>query len=791
MIIDYYHPNGWDDVGHPSVYVRTRNKNGYLVTETIKPGDSNYIPPHCWIPINTHPKKLSRVVSRYPGVRTNENITSRGNDEIDLMRLDCPNPNVLYEIKRELRTYEADMPYEDQFMLNMFPDTKDIPEFHPRIWYFDMEWQPKGCPHEGTTTMIAIDDTHAECAIVFAWKEKQEGMTVEYIEKEGGYLLHMYENENDMHEGFLDHLSASDPDILIAHAMMWADLPQLMRRLTVEQSNRMSPIGQVIRPRKNVGYRDTQQPILGRLCFDTALPWKSGSGLETVWQKGGKGQFRNRKLATIAEDLKLTEEFGEEGAKMDADVFTWWVENFDEFVDYCVRDTTLLRRCTEKLNAIPFFIAMQKVNGVKFSSTHNVSNYIRGQFARRTPLKAPTLYNRQREDLTAATVADTKPGRWKGVALLDFASMYPQIIMDANLCITTKMQYPQKNIKSRIVPNGTYWNQEKIGILPSIVKDMMLLRGKFKQKMKDAETEEKTFQYDMLQAAVKVATNAMYGYVSQRRVGGGWIDPDIGGTITYYGRQCIETLLIESEKQGYNALAGHTDSGYIQVPFDEVDTLVKYLNKLIREKFDMPNMDIEFEAYFDYWTTADVKNRNFGIITWPESKKGTMKVTGFGYKASSVSPLTKQVQGTIFQLVGTGAEEEEVNQAIRPIAIKALKGELGIDDLAPYGRIGKDKYAGVPPMPVRGAYYYNEHINPREPFRTGDSVRWLYVSGTPDDKPHTQVIGFRNADEVDGFLIDYPVVVEKFVKAKIKGLYNVLGWDINEASGAPRPKKHW
>jgi hypothetical protein len=53
------------------------------------------------------------------------------------------------------------------------------------------------------------------------------------------------------------------------------------------------------------------------------------------------------------------------------------------------------------------------------------------------------------------------------------------------------------------------------------------------------------------------------------------------------------------------------------------------------------------------------------------------------------------------------------------------------------------------------------------------------------------VVGFRNANEVNGFLIDYPVVVEKFVKAKIKGLYNVLGWDIEEASGTPRPKKHW
>lgn len=787
MIIDYYHPNGWDDVGYPSIYLRTRTDVA-LVTDTINPGEDGFIAPHCWIPAQVNHRRLSRVVSRYPGVACQPDITALASDgKTELMRLDCPNPTVLYEIKNEITTFEADTPYEDQIMFNMFPDVNEIPDFVPRIWYFDMEWQPNGTVHEGATTMIAIDDTHAECPIVFAWKEGQEGKTVDYMEKEGGYILNMYENEDDMHDGFIDHLNACDPDILIAHALMWADLPQLMRRL--KDPNKLSPINQVIKPRKNKGYRDTQQPILGRLCFDTALAWQTGSGLETLWQKGGKGQFRDRKLATIAEHLELTEEFGEQGAKMDADVFTWWIENFDEFVDYCVRDTTLLRRCSEKLNAIPFFIAMQKAHGVQFKSTHNVTNYLRGQFARRTPLKAPTLFNRQRDTLTAATVAETKPGRWEGVALLDFASMYPRIILDANLCLTTKRRGSGDGIRS--VGNGTHWDREQTGILPAIVRDMMELRKEYKQKMKEAETEDEAFQYDMLQLAVKVATNAMYGYVSQRRVGGGWIDPDVGATITFYGRKCIEALLTESEKEGYRALAGHTDSGYIQVPFDEVDTLVEHLNEVIREKFDLPTMNVEFEAYFDYWTTADVKNRNFGIITWPESKKGTMKVTGFAFKSSNASPLTRLVQGTVFDMVGTGAEEEEVNGVIRPIAIKALNGEMSVEELAPYGRIGKEKYEGTPPMAVRGAYYYNEHINPKMPYRTGDSVRWLYILGTPEDKPNTNVVGFRDSQEIEDFVIDYPIVVEKFIKAKLKVLYSVLGWDLDEASGAAKPKKYW
>lgn len=799
MIIDYYYPDDeWEGISRPHIYIRQRGADGVLVEYTIDPNQAiesgpNYVPPHCWIPAATHPKRLSRVEARYPGTRSRGNIESTALDGTKLMRFDVPNPNDLFDIRNELQTFEADVQYVDTLLTNMYSDTKDFPVFEPRIWYFDMEWQPKGCPHEGAITMIAIDDTHAGEPVVFAWAEdRHEKANPISYEAEGGYELYLFSSEGDMLDAFLTHLDECDPDILIAHALMWADLPKLVERLGTD-ADRLSPIGQVIRPLKKDGYRENAQPVLGRLCYDTALDWTKGSGLEAMWQKSGKGQFRKKSLANIAVELKLTEEFGEQGEKMEADVFTWWVENFDEFVDYCVRDTTLLRRCSEKLKVIPYHLAMQKHCGVSFKSTCNVSNYIRGLISRHTPLKAPSTYHRQREEYKAATVPDTVGGRHEGVAAIDFKSMYPLIIIDANLCPTTKRHNAQFDDGTvRAVGNGTYWAKKPLGILPAVVTGMLDLRAEYKRLAKEATTEEERAQYDMLQLAVKIATNACYGYVSQKKVGGGWIDPDIGATITHYGRECIETLLTESEKKGYKALAGHTDSGYIQIPFDEIESHLEELNKTIQDKYDLPNMEIELEAYFDYWLTADVKNQNFGIIQWPEEKKGHLKVTGFSYKASTVSPITKEIQGKIFDLVGNGADEEEVTAAIRPMALSVLKGERPLEELAPHGRIGKDKYSpSHMPMAVRGAYYYNEHINPKTPFRTGDSVQWVYVKATPEGMPHTNVVGFRNLDEADGFVIDYSTCVEKFIRAKIKRIYKVLDWDIGEASGAALPKKHW
>mgnify|MGYP003110112623 FL=1 len=804
MIIDYYYPDDeWEGVGYPHVYYRTRSEEGIYRSQIINPNKEGenldlWVPPHCWVKASTHPKKLARLSSRYPGLNVDHDITAIGIDGEPLIRLTVTNPAQLYDIKGEITTYEADMPYEDQLLIKRYPDA--VPSWTPRIWYFDMEWQPEGCPHEGAITMIAIDDTMAdnrfsnELPVVFAWKPQDaptnciSSAKIDFINREGGYELHLYDSEENMLTAFLAHLEACDPDILVAHALYWADLPKLVERLG-RKADLLSPLGQTIRPRKNDGYKENSQPIAGRLVYDTALPWTDGSGIETVWQKSGRGQFRNKKLATIAEDLNLTDEFGEEGAKMDADVFTWWIDNFDEFVDYCVRDTTLLRRCAEKVNVIPYHLAMQQECGVVFKSTCNVSRFVRGRISRHTDIKALTTYYHERDAYAAALVPETVGGRHEQVACIDFKSMYPLILLDGNLCPTTKRRSGGENIRS--VGNGTHWDNSEQGVIPAIIVGMLETRQEYKRKMKEAENEDDKLKWDLLQTAVKIATNAIYGYVSQKKVSGGWIDADVGRTITYYGRECINTLLLESEKVGYSALAGHTDSGYIQIPFDEVNDHVDYLNDIIRTRYDLPSMEIELEAYFDYWLTADVKNQNFGIVIWPPEKKGQLKVTGFSYKASSVSPLTKEIQGQIFQLVGTGAEEDEVTNVVRSASLSILRGEKSVDDLAPYGRWGQKEYQRSPPNAARAAMYYNEHINPQEPVRVGESLRWIYVSSAPKDKPHTDVVGLRNADDIDGYVIDYAKCADKFIKAKIKNIYRVLDWNLDKAVGNPEPKRHW
>mgnify|MGYP003113695944 CR=1 FL=1 len=779
MIIDYIHPDG-DLTEYPTLILRTRDSDGNIQLSRFNEQDDGYVKPHCWIPINTPKRSLNRVLSRYPGSAVDTTVTAKGIDGLDVCRFTVVNPKDLYDIKDEIRTYEADKWYEDQVLLEMFPEK--IPDFHPRVWYFDLEWD---VDHDWTTVM-AVDDTHAEHPVVFAWSQEQEENEINWIDREEGYMLYLFTNERDMHNAFLCHLEECDPDILVAHALMWADLPHLMRRL--ESPERLSPYGIVTRPHNKYGYGDTQQPIKGRLCFDSAVQGSSG-GFESLWVKSGRGQLPSRALDTVATELGLGGKLAEDEDGNKLDVKTWWYTHFDLFVDYCLRDTTLLRQCDEKLNAVAFHVAMQQYCGVRFQSVFNVTNYVRGLFPRYTDLKAPSKFFTKRSELTAAHVLRVLPGRHENVALVDFMSLYPIIILCLNLCPTTKRDGPGDGIRQ--ISDGTYWDQSERGVLPRIIEDMLALRADYKKKMKETDNESEKFKFDMMQLAIKVCTNAIYGYVSQKNIGGMWTDPDVGAAITSTGRESISLLMAEAERQGHTVLAGHTDSCYIQAEFDKIDDLVEHLNDTIKTELELPYMNVEFEAYFNYWTCIDAKNRNFGIITWPESKVGDLKVTGFEHKAANASPVTKEIQELAFRLIGEGAEEVDVNNTLRPISIRLRKGEMTPQEIAPYGRLGKASYDRVPPNAAKGALYYNANINPDDPVRVNDKAQWVYVNGVPQGMPTTNIVSFKDENEIVEFSLDYSLMVEKFIRAKLQSVYDTLGWNLGEACGDAIPKRYW
>jgi DNA polymerase I len=326
------------------------------------------------------------------------------------------------------QTWEADLRFADRYLIDEYPT---MPDWKPRVWHFDLEWDVE---HDFTTVMAVIDSYNND-KVLFCWKEggTPGAVTTDNRHAEEGdfqYVRHCYASEKEMHDAFLDYLDECNPDVLIAHAIMWADLPHLVRRL--KNFRRLSPLNRVRRPPKGKrGYDYTDQPILGRLCFDTAAPAGSGTGFERVWKDSGKPQLASLKLNDIAIELKY-------GGKFDMDVHTGWYERFDEYCDYCMQDTILVKRIDEENHVLDFFFSLQRICGVMFESCHNVTRFARGLLSRRTDWKVLTRPNVTKEEYEGALVPPPNLGRYEGVACLDYKGLYPSIILSHNLSWETQ-----------------------------------------------------------------------------------------------------------------------------------------------------------------------------------------------------------------------------------------------------------------------------------------------------------------------------------------------------------------
>lgn len=798
MIIDYISNDPYEP---PIIYERTRGTDGVLHERYITHEDDDFVYPFCWLKQGAPTYVLNRLERM--NVRINKDEISYALNGGKVWKVEVNHPNQLWEIKDMVGkwTCEADLNYLDQILLTNYPDK--LPEFKPRKWYYDMEWQTDG---DGLITVIAVADSDADSPVVFAWSQEsiRDNVTkTEWIDRYDGYELRTFPDEHMMLEGFLDYLRERDPDMLIAHAGAWADLPKLYDRLGPLRDD-VSPIGTFLPPKKNgEGYKTTAQPIKGRLVFDTAAQWTEGSGFEGVWQKSGKGKAQQRKLAWFAEALDLGHKLTDEIEGMT--VFNGWSDYYDDFVDYCLVDTTLLRDIDDKLNCTAYHLAMQQVCGVQFGSTHNVSRYFRGLIGRHTELKAPTSWIEERPELQAAWVMPPVAGRHENVALVDFASLYPNIIISANLCHTTLTDKPGPNVLTLNIPpkvdedgnfikgsGGTFhWRQDIEGILPSVVKELLKLRKHYKGLMKEATDEDEKLGYNMLQMAVKVSVNAIYGMVGSKKVRGQWSSYEIAQSITYLGRKSISMLVDKSEEMGYRGLAGHTDSCYIQVPFEEAEEVAGKLTEIAQNEMNLKYLDVELEAFFPYWFTADVKNRNFGIKSYPPEDAGDMKVTGFSIKASSAPPITKEILGKVFTLISNGKDEDEVYEEIRPDIKHAYKGGISISDVSSYGSLSKDldEYDKVVPNAAKAARYSNQYNG--TDFGKRDSVKWVFIDDVPEGQPYCNVIAYDNESELEGYSIDWGTVVNKWVHKKLKSVYETLNWNLDGLTARRVPKRFW
>ena len=297
-------------------------------------------------------------------------------------------------------------------------------------------------------------------------------------------------------------------------------------------------------------------PMPGRFVFDLFQTIKAGYKLDSYSLNNVSKEF----LGDSKLDMPIKEMFEH--------YRTGNAAKLGEVADYCMKDTELPIQIMEKLFTVENLIEMAKATWVPMNYLVERGQQIKvfsqvAKKARELGFMIPYIDKpKVASEYEGATVLDACTGAYyKPITALDFASLYPSIMVAHNLCYSTLVMDPRyDNIPGiEYETHGGYrFAQNVPSLLPVILTDLRAFRKKAKKDMEAAKGTHMYPIYDGKQLAYKISMNSVYGFTGATN----GILPclAIASTVTAQGRTMIQMSKEYVERHFEGAQVRYGDS---------------------------------------------------------------------------------------------------------------------------------------------------------------------------------------------------------------------------------------
>ena len=441
------------------------------------------------------------------------------------------------------------------------------------------------------------------------------------------------------------------------------------------------------------------------------------------------------KLDNVAEEL-----IGEKKIKFDfEEMFRLWREGKDlsKVAKYNLHDSIITLKLAQYI--LPNIFAMcHLTDQIPFDASRSTYGQLVGSFAMKKAAQmnivvpnrpaSETIADRKRiAAIEGAFVVEPEPGLHKDIAVFDFKSLYPSIIVSHNISPETFNCSCCKSTSKNKVPGFPYYFcDKKRGFVPRILEELLIGRTEVKKEMKTFEKGSQDYiLLDKKQYAFKTVANAFYGYLGF--AGSRWYKRECAESVTAFGRSYIHKTIDEAKKYNLKTIYGDTDSLFLIVDSKEekaAKTFLKHIND------SLPGMmELEFEGQFKSGIFTAKKSgtggakKRYALL----SETGELKVRGFERVRRDWSALAKDTQERVMRLVLDDKKDEAVTYT-KKVIDNLKKGNQDLESLTIYSQITMplSKYVLVGPH-VAAAKKAEEKGIKTEP---GTVVQYIITKGT-------------------------------------------------------------
>merc|ERR1719230_746074 len=426
---------------------------------------------------------------------------------------------------------------------------------------------------------------------------------------------------------------------------------------------------------------------------------------------------------------------------------------------YCLKDAYLPILLMEKLLCLINYVEMARVTGTPINFLLNRGQMIKvtSQLLRKAQqhdFLMPTLRSEKSDDkFEGATVLEPITGYYeKPIATLDFASLYPSIMMAHNLCYCTLVPPEQvKNADPESItrtPTGCHFvkKETRRGLLPMILEELLAARKRAKKEMAEATDPLTQSVLNGRQLALKISANSVYGFTGAT-VG---VLPclEISSSVTAFGRTMIDETKRQVEakyniQNGYandaQVIYGDTDSVMVKFGVDSIEEAMKLGQEaadMVSATFIKP-IKLEFEKVYCPYLLMN-KKRYAGLYWTRPETYDKLDAKGIETVRRDNCGLVRQVVETCLRTILIDQSIERATQYVKHSISELLQNKVDLSLLVISKSLGKG--ASAEDYAAKQAHVeLADRMRKRDPSSapgSGDRVPYVITSGSKGMKAY-------------------------------------------------------
>ena len=529
--------------------------------------------------------------------------------------------------------------------------------------------------------------------ISYAYGEEKGVLTTKKIDRD---FVRYFESEKEMIEEFSRIIRDNEIDAIVGYNSSNFDMPYLIKRAEKLKADfNISRYGSMPK-QEHHGLLETIK-IPGRINVDAyhIAKFVSTVGASEKLQRANRFTLSEVYAAISGSQKKMVDR---------KNIWQIWDgsdADREELADYSLGDAVSLKTVYDFF--MPLEIEISRVTGTTLgeaciSTTGQLVEYFLMRYAfnnNEIVPEKPSEYEigiRNANPIEGAYVKAPEAGIYKRIAVFDFRSLYPSIIIAYNIDPSTLYRGSGEYNEAS---NGVRFIKSPEGIVPKALRILLKERGQVKDAYKKNPND--VFLGARSQA-LKIIANSFYGYLGYAR--SRWYSRDCAGSVTALGRAYIAKTIEAAEAAGFKVLYADTDSCFLLLgdrPNQDALEFVKGYNKTLPD-----TMELELEDFYVSGVFVGKKGvekggakKKYALL----SESGRIKIKGFELVRRDWSNISRETQKRVLDTILKDGNKEKAVSIVKEVVKRLREGDVDIGDLVIRTQLRRkiDSYDGKSP----------------------------------------------------------------------------------------------